>query len=105
MVIISSYAQGMAVRSQAGMRRRPPRSSHFGLTEREGRRGHLRPPRSTPSCQALARPSKGEGPGPSCAISGKVPSARRAALVTVVVGKGSGILLPQTPFSAEVLSF
>ena len=36
------------------------------------RRRHLRPPLS---CQALACPSKGQGPGPSCAISGKVPSA------------------------------
>ena len=45
MVIISSYAQGMAVRSQAGMWRRPPRSSHFGIIEQEGGGGHLRPPR------------------------------------------------------------
>lgn len=107
MVIISSYAQGMVVRSQARMWRRPPQNSHFGKTEREEVGRHLTPPRLLPpSCQAPANSSKGKGPGAFLHHFRQGPLSQASSIWWQWWwGGGQASFLPQTPFSVEVLSF
>ena len=59
----------------------------------KNRAGRSMPPQLLPaSCQALANPSKGKGPGAFLHHFRQGPFSQAQRLVTVVVGRGSGIL-------------